>query len=179
MKIIIPLILLLLQSCSSPIQKNYPVTGNKGIDMALNNTALSHQTKMNILRSYRGEQPVYTDKESEVYGKVSRINGYKVTTNYRPVVDSAVCNDCNYENDLFQCKEIAANNTNYVGNTLGNAAAGAGIGAALAAVTGLDVGIVAAGAATGGAIGGLGNEAITINQMIARCMQGRGYNVLR
>ncbi|MDP1614822.1 MAG: hypothetical protein Q8L68_03410, partial [Methylococcales bacterium] len=62
---------------------------------------------------------------------------------------------------------------------LGNAAAGAGIGAALAAVTGLDVGIVAAGAATGGAIGGLGNEAITINQMIARCMQGRGYNVLR
>lgn len=98
---------------------------------------------------------------------------------YRPVVDPKICSDCPFEKDFAACRNVASQSTNYAGGTLGWAAVGAGIGAALAAVSGLDVGIVAAGGATGGAIGGLGRESLTHNQMIARCMQGRGYNVLR
>lgn len=100
-------------------------------------------------------------------------------SSYRPVVDPAACPDCDYENDLYQCKAIAGNNTNYMSNTAGSAAVGAGFGAIMGAILGLDVGTMAAAGAAGGAIGGLGNEAQTVSQMIARCMTRRGYSVLR
>lgn len=96
------------------------------------------------------------------------------------VVDpKSICKDCNYESDIQQCNDIAQNNTNYAGNAIGNAAAGAATGALICAVAGIDPGICAAGGATGGAIGGLGNEAITVRQMVINCMRGRGYSVLR
>jgi len=159
-------IITLLASCAH----TYPKTGNPGIDLALSNNALSHQTKMNILRQYRGEQPVFAKTNN---------SNTTLPNSYRPVIDPAVCSDCDYASDLRQCQGISESNTNYASNTISSAAAGAATGAILGAVLGLDVGTLAAGGATGGTIGGLGNEAIASRQMIARCMQGRGYSVLR
>lgn len=100
-------------------------------------------------------------------------------SSYRPVVDPARCQKCDYENDLYQCKAIAANSTRYAASTAGGAAIGAATGAIFGAILGLDVGTMAAAGAAGGGIGGLGNEAMTETGMIARCMTGRGYSVLR
>ena len=106
-------------------------------------------------------------------------NGPVAVSTYDPVVDMSRCKNCDYANDLYQCKAIAANNTSYISNAATNAAAGAAVGAIFGAILGLDVGLLAGAGAAGGALGGLGNEALTVNQMIARCMTGRGYVVLR
>lgn len=98
---------------------------------------------------------------------------------YEPVVDMSRCKNCDYANDLYQCKAIAANNTRYMANAATQAAAGAAVGAIFGAILGLDVGLLAGAGAAGGAIGGLGNESMTVNQMIVRCLAGRGYVVLR
>jgi len=136
-------------------------------EMAIwNDPNIPEDTKNEILRA------MYLDR-------ISKLETVHDPSEYRPVVDPGTCSDCNYDKDLATCSNLARENTNYSGNIIGGAAAGAGIGAALAAATGLDVGTVAAGGATGGGISGLGNEAMTAKNMIARCMQGRGYNVLR
>lgn len=98
---------------------------------------------------------------------------------HKVVVDPSVCKKCDYDNDIYQCNNIARNNTRYAANTLGGAAVGAATGAAIGAILGLDAGLMAGAGAAGGGIGGLGNEAMSVNQMIVRCMQGRGYSVLR
>lgn len=101
------------------------------------------------------------------------------TVNYRPVVDHAKCQNCDYDRDLAECTNIAQNNTSYTANAIGGAAAGAGAAALIGAIIGADVGTAAAIGATTGGIGGLGNEAVASQQMVARCMAGRGYSVLR
>jgi hypothetical protein len=106
-------------------------------------------------------------------------NGAVALSTYDPVVDMSRCKNCDYANDLYQCKAIAANNTRYVSNAATNAAVGAAVGAIFGAILGLDVGLLAGAGAAGGALGGLGNESLTVNQMIVRCMTGRGYVVLR
>ena len=106
-------------------------------------------------------------------------NGPVALSTYDPVVDMSHCKNCDYANDLYQCKAIAANNTRYMANAATNAAAGAAVRAIFGAILGLAVGLLAGAGAAGGALGGLGNEALTVNQMIARCMTGRGYVVLR
>ncbi|MBK7491006.1 MAG: hypothetical protein IPI17_02570 [Nitrosomonas sp.] len=106
-------------------------------------------------------------------------NGPVALSTYEPVVDMSRCNNCDYANDLYQCKAIAANNTRYMANAATNAAVGAAVGAIFGAILGLDVGLLAGAGAAGGALGGLGNESLTVNQMIVRCMTGRGYVVLR
>ncbi len=96
------------------------------------------------------------------------------------VVDPAsICKDCNLNNDLVACNSIAQHNTQYAASTATGAAAGAATGAIIGAILGLDIGTMAAAGAAGGGIGGLGNEAMTVRQMVVRCMQGRGYSVLR
>ena len=110
---------------------------------------------------------------------VPQANAPIALSSYEPVIDPSKCQKCDYANDLYQCKAIAANNTRYMANAAGTAAAGAAVGAIFGAITGLDAGLLAGAGAAGGAIGGLGNEAITVNQMIARCLTGRGYVVLR
>jgi uncharacterized protein YcfJ len=95
--------------------------------------------------------------------------------NYQQVVvDPTVCQKCDYATDIYQC-----HNTNYTANAVGGAAVGAATGAIFGAILGIDPGLMAAAGAAGGGIGGLGNEAMTVRQMIVRCMQGRGYSVLR
>lgn len=150
------------QGCANLWTYPYTATGNPGVDTALSSNDYTHEEKLDILRKYNS----HSKKQS-------------YTTSYEPVVDQSKCNNCNYQEDLAQCRAIASDNTNYAGNTIRSAAGGAAIGAIIGAVVGTDIGSVAAAGATGGAIGGLGNEMLTVNQMIARCMQGRGYNVLR
>lgn len=134
------------------------------------------------------DNPNITDAErAEAIEKfyAQRIRSNPIDTSrvrFRPVIDPNIpCkgNSCNYDLDLVQCNGIANSNTNYGNNTLASAAAGAALGAAIGAVAGVDVGYVAAGGATGGAIGGLANAAANNYQIVARCMQGRGYSVLR
>lgn len=168
MKIITFIALLLIVGCSSNTKINnsgWPITGNRGIDMALENPALSYETKANIMRAHLGQPPVYKKPRN--------------TSSYRPVIDPSICKDCDYEKDVTACQSIASSNTNYAANTLAGAAVGAGIGALLGAATGLNAGTVAAGGAVGGAAGGLSGEMSSVNTMIIRCMKGRGYSVLR
>jgi len=148
--------------CSSIYTYPYPATGNAGIDTALASSDYTHDQKLEMIRKHK-----------------ARASGTTSLPKYDPVVDMSTCANCNYQQDLNQCRSIAANNTNYAGNTITSAAAGAGIGAVIGAVMGVDFGSVAIAGAAGGAIGGLGNEHLTVNSMIARCMQGRGYSVLR
>lgn len=155
--ILLPFIFIFLTGCESIDQRRE--IERQQLERALADPSLTSEQKTELIRQSMAPKPSYGS--------------------YRPVVDPASCKNCNYEGDLIQCQAIARDNTNYAGNTIASAAVGAGIGAVIGAVTGLDVGMLAAGGATGGAIGGLGNEALTVNQMIARCMQGRGYNVLR
>lgn len=167
--LMIILIALTLAGCGTTYQ--YPTTGNAGIDMALANPALSHQTKMNLIRRHRGEEPVFAE--------VKRATMNPVAASYRPVIDQSVCRDCNYENDLAQCQQIASDNTNVTGSAATNAALGAGSSAIIGALLDVDVRHMAAMGASVGGLQGVGQELNTIRGVIARCMQGRGYSVLR
>ena len=95
------------------------------------------------------------------------------------VIDPAVCPKCDYDNDIYQCNNIVRNSTNYTGNALGGAAVGAATGAIFGAILGIDPGLMAGAGAAGGGIGGLGRESNTVYAAVVRCMQGRGYSVLR
>jgi hypothetical protein len=156
MKLLIILIVVLITGCQLPHERRE--IERQQLERALADPSLTHEQKARLVQQ-----------------SLNRRND----TGYRPVVDPASCKGCNYEGDLIQCRAVASDNTNYAGNTLGGAAAGAGAAALIGAIAGVDVGTMAAIGATSGAIGGLGGEAITHNQMIARCMQGRGYSVLR
>lgn len=165
MKILIILVAAILFGCA----QTYPKTGNAGIDLALSNQSLSHEAKMNILRRYQGQAPVYQQAAPN----------NPVAANYRPVVDPAVCKDCNYEADLAQCQSIASNNTNVTSSAVTNAAIGAGSAALIGAFLNVDPGHMAALGASAGGLQGVGQELGAIHSMIARCMAGRGYSVLR
>ena len=163
-KIIYISILALIAGCST-INPTLKAQSDK--EMAIwNDPNIPADTKREILKAMYLER---TSQQATVHDP----------TEYRPIVDSDKCPGCPYEKDLATCRNIASENTNYANNTLGGAAAGAATGAILCAVAGLDAGTCAVGGATGGAIGGLGSEVMTSRQIIARCMQGRGYNVLR
>lgn len=172
--IIMLLVVVMLIGCAQTI----PKTGDPNIDMALSNDALSYETKMNILRAHRGEPVVLPEYRPSLKSKLAA-NQRKVITNYRPVVDQAVCADCDYESDLAQCQSITANNTNISGSAVSGAATDAAASALMGAFLGVDPGHMAAMGASVGALRGAGTEMMTINQMIARCMVGRGYSVLR
>ena len=103
---------------------------------------------------------------------------------YRPIVDMKNIDRVAYERDLLECKEYALQVD--VG---GSAAAGAIFGAMAGAAMGAAVGSVyndpgrgAAIGATGGGLGGLGRGAISATtaqeQIVRRCLIGRGYPVL-
>lgn len=98
---------------------------------------------------------------------------------YRPVVDTGVSRG-NYEDDVYDCQELAAQRPAGA-NVAGGVVAGAAIGALFALAVGLDGDDVAHLAAWGAATGGLeGAGWGTVEQrgIVARCMEGRGYAVL-
>lgn len=161
-------VLLLLAVIVSACGHTYPKTGNAGVDLAVANQSLSHEAKMNILRRYYGQAPVYQQATQN-----------PVAASYRPVVDPSICKDCDYEKDLAQCQEISANNTNVTGNAIAGAAGGAATSALIGAFLDVDPGHMAAMGASVGGLQGVGQELGAIRGMIARCMAGRGYSVLR
>jgi uncharacterized protein YcfJ len=104
---------------------------------------------------------------------------------YRPVVDSKGVDMSNYENDLVECQAIAKESgvgDEVVKNAAVGAAAGAVLGAVIGAITGDFGTAVAAGAGYGGTAGAV-DGAITgtrdQEQIVANCMAGRGYKVLK
>lgn len=158
--IILVLASIFLTGCAGA--SKYPKTGDRKIDAMMTRSDIDDETKREILHAYHME-------------KIAN----RRYTKYRPVVDPSICQDCDYERDLLQCGSLADSNSSLASGTLGGAAAGAGLAAAIGAVAGVDPGLMAASGATGGAIGGAGNEVMAHRQMIARCMTGRGYSVLR
>lgn len=97
----------------------------------------------------------------------------------RPIVDSGVSRG-DYDADLGDCQRLAAARP-VAANATGGAAVGAIFGALLGAAVGLrgnDVARVAAWGAANGGINGAAYGVAEQREIVARCMAGRGYNVL-
>jgi len=98
---------------------------------------------------------------------------------YRPLVDSGVSKG-SYEADLADCQQLAAQRP-AAQQAAGGAAVGAVLGALLAAAVGLrgnDVTRVAAWGAANGGIQGAVVGSAQQQEIVDRCMAGRGYNVV-
>lgn len=107
-------------------------------------------------------------------------------SSYQPVVDLKGKQTGQYQQDLFECQQLAEQSSPWV-ETGKQGLIGGGLGAALGAITGaLLPGFSAGtGAAIGGATGGtLGVASGAINgvgeqqRIVDRCLRGRGYNVV-
>ena len=105
--------------------------------------------------------------------------------NYRPVIDPKGTNMAHYERDLHECQTIAGQQS-----VLAESAQSAVVGAAAGAVVGSVIGTIlgeagdgaAAGAGYGGATGAVDGAIGSLqgqSQIIANCLAGRGYKVLR
>jgi outer membrane lipoprotein SlyB len=104
---------------------------------------------------------------------------------YRPIVDMRGVDQAQYEQDLAECQSYAQQ-VNPAGQALAGgiigAAVGAAFGAAIGAAWGDPGGGAAIGAAAGGTTGvasGAADGAQGQVDVIRRCMEGRGYSVLR
>jgi uncharacterized protein YcfJ len=101
------------------------------------------------------------------------------TTQYRPLADSGVSRG-NYEDDVADCQHLADQRP-AAAQAAGGAAVGAVLGALLGAAVGLrgdDVAEVAAWGAASGGINGAAYGSAEQADIVARCMAGRGYNVV-
>lgn len=160
---LIVLIVLIVSACGTP--SKYEKTGNAKVDAMVADPKIDDATKQEILHAYHIELAA-KKRQAPVAG-------------YRPVVDPAICKGCDYERDLKQCHQMMEENTDVTGNAVSGAAGGALTGALLGAMLDIDAGHTAAMGATAGGLQGVGQELQTRNTMIARCMAGRGYSVLR
>lgn len=104
--------------------------------------------------------------------------------NYNPVIDTKGVNMAKYQQDLSECRALAAQvdgNTDTATDALVGAGVGAAGGAALGAITG-SAGIGAATGAVVGAFGGGGYGALNSNErqknILNNCLKGRGYRIL-
>ncbi|MBX3701547.1 MAG: hypothetical protein KF903_11205 [Dokdonella sp.] len=98
---------------------------------------------------------------------------------YRPLVDDGVSRG-DYALDLADCEALAAQRP-AAAQAAGGAVAGAVIAGLLAAAVGLrgdDVGRVAAWGAASGGIDGAAYGAAEQRAIVARCLAGRGYNIV-
>src|SRR5690606_8267341 len=100
-------------------------------------------------------------------------------SSHRPVVDTGTPRG-NYEDDVYDCQQLAAQRP--AGQkAAGGAAAGAVIGALFGLAVGLrgeDVAHLAAFGAVSGGLEGGGWGTMEQRDIVARCMEGRGYDVL-
>ena len=101
--------------------------------------------------------------------------------NYRPMIDTKGVDFNKFEVDLASCQEYARTQAGAKEGAVAGAIVGAAFGALLAAVAGsnYDTGAAArVGGVTGAASGasGANQDQETI---IKRCLQGRGYSVLK
>lgn len=105
--------------------------------------------------------------------------------NYRPVIDPKGVNMSQYELDLLDCQAIAGEQS-IIAESAQTALVGATAGAVVGTVVGAIFGDPAAGAASGAGYGGAGGAVDGAvsglrgqSQIVANCMSGRGYRVLR
>jgi uncharacterized protein YcfJ len=101
------------------------------------------------------------------------------TTQYRPIVDSGVSRG-SYEADVDECQQLADQRP-AAAHAVGGAAVGAVLGALLGVAVGLhgnDVAEVAAWGAANGGIEGAAYGSAAQQDIVSRCMAGRGYNVV-
>jgi hypothetical protein len=101
-----------------------------------------------------------------------------------PIIDTQDVDAAQYQQDLAQCQQYAQQvsvGEDTAKGTFGGALLGAAMGAAIGAATGNAGQGAAVGAAAGGIGGGAGAASKSVQerkQIVSRCMQGRGYNVL-
>ncbi len=101
-----------------------------------------------------------------------------------PVIDTQGVDAAQHQQDLTECQQYAQQSSigeNAAKGALGGALLGAAMGAAIGAATGNPGQGAAVGAAAGGIGGGAGGAGKSMQdrkQIVSRCMQGRGYNVL-
>ena len=103
---------------------------------------------------------------------------------FQPMVDMRGKSQYQYNYDLRDCQEYA-NQVSPATTGLVGAGVGAGVGAVLGGIVGAFFGCpgetAAFGAAIGGASGGMrgvGSGAVSQQNIIRKCMEGRGWNVL-
>jgi outer membrane lipoprotein SlyB len=101
--------------------------------------------------------------------------------NYRPLIDTKGVDLSKYESDLVACQAYARTQSGAGEGAAKGAAVGAAVGAVLAGVAGRDYDTGAA-ARVGGVTGAArGAQRANNDQemVIKRCLQGRGYSVLK
>lgn len=107
-------------------------------------------------------------------------NGYGA--GYEPIIDmQSVRSQEQYRNDLMDCQGYAGRAMSAAQGAAAGAIGGAILGALLGAAAGgnsrFNSRMAGVGAISGG-VGAAGNAEMTQRSIIARCMAGRGYNVL-
>jgi len=111
---------------------------------------------------------------------MTAVTACSTANNITPIIDRAAnYDDAKYQRDLSQCRDYA-NERDPAAEAAVGAVAGALLGFALGAtVGGSDMGkqTIWTGAVAGG-VGGAGNSALSVNDILVRCLKGRGYNVL-
>ena len=98
---------------------------------------------------------------------------------YRPIVDTRGVDMNRYHADLGECTQYAAQ-VDPASNAAAGAAGGAVIGAVIGSLfgSGRDTRNLAIAGAVAGGTGGAAGGARVQQDIIRRCMAGRGYNVL-
>jgi outer membrane lipoprotein SlyB len=94
----------------------------------------------------------------------------------RPIVDTKGVDMEQYRQDLAECEQFGGE-VDVVGGTARGAGVGAAVGGAIGAVRGNTRDGAATGAIAGGASSGLRNDRER-QEVVKRCMRGRGYRVL-
>ncbi len=93
-----------------------------------------------------------------------------------PIIDKRGVNMATYTQDLSECREYA-NGVSVAEGTARGAAVGAVIGAAVGSISGNASEGAGYGAASGGVRSGLRNQD-TKENVVKRCLSGRGYRIL-
>jgi hypothetical protein len=118
-------------------------------------------------------------------GLVFALSGCATITEQNPVIDQKMSNMTNYNSDLSECREIAMQ-IDAGESFVKSATIGTLTGAAIGAVVGIfddknfgkSVGIGAAGGAVAGGIQGGLETFEDRKEIVAKCLDGRGYAVL-
>ena len=96
---------------------------------------------------------------------------------YQPVVDTKGLNSVQYQADLAECRQYAAQR-DPANQAVAGAVAGALLGVLLGAATGTSRNYGASVGAASGVAAGAAHGADSQVQIIRRCLLGRGYQVL-
>jgi len=118
------------------------------------------------------------------FGVVACAQGGSMSSPPTPIIDTQGVDAAQYQQDLTECQQFAGQKSvgeDTAKGAIGGALLGAALGAAIGAATGNAGQGAAVGAAAGGIGGGAGGAGKTMQekkQIVSRCMQGRGYNVL-